>query len=326
LRYWWVNQNKTFKHEYEGGYLWSPKRSKGDRRNPFYEFMLGVQPGDIVFSFAGTVIPAIGVAQSTAYEFPKPIEFGASGKNWERVGWKVAIRYFDMSNIVRPADHMNVLRPLLPEKYSPLQSSGRGKEFYLTTVPASLAQALIGLIGREAKSLVDANQVADRPFEQQDQATQDLDEWEDRVAGQIEEDETLDSTEKQALIKARRGQGRFRKNVRAIESRCRVTGVDRIEHLVASHCKPWRDCETNQERLDGENGLLLTPTMDHLFDRGYISFGGKGELLISPVAHTVSIERMGIEVGTRTNVGSFSEGQRQYLEFHRDEVFLEARR
>ena len=74
--------------------MWSPKRSKGDRRNPFYEFMLGVQPGDIVFSFAGTVIPAIGVAQSTAYEFPKPIEFGASGKNWERVGWKVAIRYF----------------------------------------------------------------------------------------------------------------------------------------------------------------------------------------------------------------------------------------
>ena len=37
----------------------------------------------------------------------------------------------------------------------------------------------------------------------------------------------------------------------------RITQVNRPEHLIASHCKPWRDCESNDERLDGENGLLL---------------------------------------------------------------------
>ena len=42
-------------------------------------------------------------------------------------------------------------------------------------------------------------------------------------------------------------------------------------YLVASHCKPWRDA-TNEERLDDENGLLLTPSVDHLFDRGFIGF------------------------------------------------------
>jgi len=45
-----------------------------------------------------------------------------------------------------------------------------------------------------------------------------------------------------------------------------------MTHLVASHCKPWRD-STNGERLDGENGLLLTQSIDHLFDRGFIVSG-----------------------------------------------------
>lgn len=51
MRYWWVNQNQTFRQEIEGGYLWSPKRNKNGHRNPFYEFMRDVAPGDIVFSF-----------------------------------------------------------------------------------------------------------------------------------------------------------------------------------------------------------------------------------------------------------------------------------
>ncbi|WP_216840954.1 HNH endonuclease signature motif containing protein [Acidobacterium sp. S8] len=56
-----------------------------------------------------------------------------------------------------------------------------------------------------------------------------------------------------------------------IERFCRVTKVENPLHLRASHCKPWRDL-SNEERLNGENGLLLTPTIDHLSDRGFISF------------------------------------------------------
>ena len=64
-------------------------------------------------------------------------------------------------------------------------------------------------------------------------------------------------TEKRQIILARRGQGKFRERVSHIEHACRITGVNRPEHLIASHCKPRRDCESNDERLDGENGLLL---------------------------------------------------------------------
>jgi hypothetical protein len=45
MRYWWVNQNQTFRQEFAGGYLWSPKRNANDVRNPFYETMREVSPG-----------------------------------------------------------------------------------------------------------------------------------------------------------------------------------------------------------------------------------------------------------------------------------------
>jgi hypothetical protein len=41
--------------------------------------------------------------------------------------------------------------------------------------------------------------------------------------------------------------------------------------------------------LNGENGQLLTPTADHLFDRGFISFQDDVDLLISPVLARVHI-------------------------------------
>ena len=94
-------------------------------------------------------------------------------------------------------------------------------------------------------------------------------------------------------------------------------------HLVASHCKPWRD-STNEERLNGENGLLLTPSIDHLFDRGFIGFEDNGRLIISPVAHSPSLERMGIDTTEPVNVGGFTSGQKAFLDFHRNAVLLQA--
>jgi hypothetical protein len=70
--------------------------------------------------------------------------------------------------------------------------------------------------------------------------------------------------------------------------------------------------------------LLLTPSIDHLFDRGFISFENSGRLLISPVAHQISLRKMGVPVGEPLNVGAFTEGQRRYLEYHRESVFLQA--
>jgi putative restriction endonuclease len=110
VRFWWVNQNQTFRHEVAGGYLWPPKRSANGARNHFYETMREVAPGDLIFSFIDTLIPAIGLAQSYCWESPKPLEFGAAGQNWENVGWKVRVGFTRLDHQVRPKDHIEVLR------------------------------------------------------------------------------------------------------------------------------------------------------------------------------------------------------------------------
>src|SRR5690242_16688417 len=159
MRYWWVNQNQTSRHEIAGGYLWSPKRNANGARNPFYESMREVAPGDLVFSFVDTLIPAIGIAQSYCFESPKPEEFGTAGTNWENIGWRVRVAFTRLANRIRPKDHIELLRRLLPDKYSPLRSNGDGLQgIYLTEVPATLAEVLLGLIGREAEPLATAAQ------------------------------------------------------------------------------------------------------------------------------------------------------------------------
>jgi len=61
-----------------------------------------------------------------------------------------------------------------------------------------------------------------------------------------------------------------------------------------------------------------------LFDRGFIGFEDSGRLIISPVAHEPSLQRMGVETRQAVNVGGFTEGQRKFLDFHRDKVLLKA--
>ena len=102
VRYWWVNQNQTYRQEIEGGYLWSPKRNANGARNPFYEFMREVAPGDLVFSFVDTRIAAIETVASYCYENPKPAEFGRVGLNWEPIGWRVRVNLISLLNKVRP--------------------------------------------------------------------------------------------------------------------------------------------------------------------------------------------------------------------------------
>lgn len=323
MRYWWVNQNQTFRHEVPGGYIWSPQRRTDGARNPFYESMREVAPGDLIFSFCDTYIRALGVARSYCYECPKPVEFGAAGMYWDKVGWRVDVLFQERPDPIRPKDHMGVLAPLLPGKYAPLRPNGDGlQSVYLTELPPDFALALATLVGRDAIALAEGLVVRDV---KQELAAEALPPpallWESELVRRIETSPELAETEKEALIMARRGQGVFKARVRTIEHACRITKVDRIEHLRASHCKPWRD-SSNEERLNPENGLLLTPTIDHLFDRGFISFEGNGRVIVSSVAHEESLRKMGVDPVADINVGGFSEGQRKFLEFHREHVLL----
>ena len=129
----------------------------------------------------------------------------------------------------------------------------------------------------------------------------------------------LGKTQTEALVQARVGQGRFRRDVlMAWENRCSVTGCGVEAAIRASHIKPWAS-SNDQERLDAENGLPLIASLDALFDAGLISFSSSGEMLISKR----------IELADRLILGV--EGQKlsrppkhatcKFLEYHRSQFF-----
>jgi putative restriction endonuclease len=306
MRYWWVNQNQTYRAEIRGSFMWSPKQNANGARNQFYENMREVLPGDVVFSFCDTRIKAIGVVTGASQTGPKP-DFGAAGSNWSQEGWFVPVDYCGLTHQIRPKDHAAILRPFLPSKYSPLQESGDGlQSVYLAAVPPALADALIGLIGQpywDAYATVAV--LTSRP----DPVEPDVTIVDAGFAG---------PTFREQVVRARRGQGVFRANVLLREESCRVTRVSEPRHLKASHIKPWRDA-TDAERLDGANGLLLSPHIDHLFDEGYITFSVRQELIIVPEVRDKLLDAWGIDSGVR--VGEFSKEQNAYLDYHRINVF-----
>lgn len=305
VRYWWVSQNKTFNHEVGGGYLWSPQVNNKGTRVAAYDFMTEIEPGDIVFSFAGTYIRAIGIATGRAYESAKPEVFGKSGVVWSDIGWRVPIEFVRLDAPLRPANHMHILEPLLPQKYSPVRPDGVGNQQYLFPVPDEMAQALLTLTGQpdlptvgELTANLDAMSLG-------------YDDQEIIVQAQISD------TDKAQLVLARRGQGVFRHRVRAFEPVCRVTGVAAEHLLIASHIKPWKEA-THQERLDGNNGLFLSPHIDKLFDGGFVSFTHKGRMLVSSQLDPTVLPKWSIEPSR--DYGGFNPLQEHFLEHHRESV------
>lgn len=127
----------------------------------------------------------------------------------------------------------------------------------------------------------------------------------------------LTVTEKQQLIKSRIGQGKFREQLISYWGGCSVTGFDFIEILRASHIKSWKT-SSNSERLDVYNGLLLTPNLDVLFDKGLISFAKSGEILISSRLTGDSIAAIGCSKDMRIEIDRKHE---IYLAHHRENVF-----
>ncbi|HGM7336249.1 TPA: HNH endonuclease [Stenotrophomonas maltophilia] len=112
----------------------------------------------------------------------------------------------------------------------------------------------------------------------------------------------------------------FRERLIGVEKGCRLTGIEDLRFLRASHIKPWAD-STHSERVDGENGLLLAPHADLLFDRGWISFSSNGRLLISNGLPSDVQVRLGLNLDASLRYGAFSPNQLGFLEFHREAVF-----
>lgn len=144
----------------------------------------------------------------------------------------------------------------------------------------------------------------------------------DIVESNIKHDTSLDQTTREQLVRARRGQGIFRKRVLDIEPVCRITGIDKPNLLIASHIKPWRACGTAAERLDGSNGLMMAPHADFLFDRGLLGFEEDGRSMFSSQLTDTDADKLGMHIVQRPPPRPLCDKSRAYLIHHRSNVFI----
>ncbi|MBV9590836.1 MAG: HNH endonuclease [Hyphomicrobiales bacterium] len=327
-RFWWVNHRQTVRQEIEGQYLWSPKTKSDGNRNPFYDNMRRATPGDLVLSYADQLIKDVGRVTEFAFTAPKPSEFGATGANWANIGWLLPVYWVPLKPPVRPKALIETIGPLLPSRYSPIDPiSGAGyQSVYLTEIPEGVLNAVVTMsaVDRERLARGGANQLR---FEVVSELLDDA--VERRIATSLD----IDDTVRNSLIQARRGQGMFRQNVEIIEPACRLTGITNPSLLIASHIKPWRLCQTAEERLDGMNGFMLTPDADHLFDRGFISFEDNGQVLVSPRVDGHDLRRLGFEqlalerfgfaeAPAVWHTGALAAQKLSYMAYHRDQIFI----
>lgn len=308
-RWWWVNHTPTARREIAGGYLWSPRIERGGARSPFYDNMRRAGPGDLILSYAAGRLRHVGRVVDYAVAAEEP----AGGEG--REGWWLAMRWTALQPPVCPREVIGALGPLLPGRYSPIDpATGLGRQkAYLTEIGEAAFAAALGGSRFEAADL----EAVASPAAEPPPASLD-----DAVERAIAADPSLSATQKRQLVVARRGQGVFRDNVRALEPACRVTGVANPWLLIASHIKPWRACASAAERLDGANGLLLAPHVDLLFDRGFISFEDRGGVLVSPRIGGDDLARLGLRGLTARSVRPFADRQARYLDWHRQWVFL----
>lgn len=295
MAYYWVSQNKTFDHEFAGGYLWAPLRDKRGGVPHHWRRMQQVQPGDTIFSYRRQSVPAIAVATTKAYPAPQPTEFRRHG-DWEVDGLRIDVEY-------RPIDRP-ILLSAVPEAVllsmqghqQPLNAVGTGNQGYLFPL-APLA----------------AHYFLDRAGCAGDDPTRDL------LASAIAPTGTDRDTTKQAVIDARRGQGLFRRRVDELWGhRCCATGLDVTSLLRASHIQPWRD-SNNSQRLDPYNGLLLSVGYDLAFDLGFITFDHAGKLILSPQLFEDKAAHIGVRPDTM--LSRIPTRTAKYLEYHQEHIF-----
>lgn len=130
----------------------------------------------------------------------------------------------------------------------------------------------------------------------------------------------ITETEREALGKLRLGQGRFRAQLIARWGGCSVTGCKDTAVLIASHILPWSFCATKNDRLSPDNGLLLTPNLDRLFDRGLISFDERYRIVLSAKLPNATANAMNVHPGLSLVRREFA-GMLPYLEEHRARIF-----
>lgn len=288
--FYWVNQGRTYHIEKKGGYLWAPYEDQNGDKQFHWENMDKLNPEDIVFNYYKGRLLGYSIVKSKAYESPRPTEFNHE-IGWDKEGRLAEVEYFAFQPLQLDQIY-NQISDLLPTKYSPVNKTKKGNQGYLFSISNQLGGVLLNLAG--------------------------IDFHQDTVDNLANNDNLPDSTSRKGLTTNRVGQSDYRRKIlNRWKYQCAVTKSPVVSILVASHILPWREAN-DYERLDVDNGILLSPIYDALFDKNYISFDNNGNIILSKTLDRKEYEILGITGNEK--IDRLTEGNKKYLMTHRKKL------
>lgn len=233
---------------------------------------------------------ALEMEENHALNNSYPAERSSDHANlWLDEGRKADVKYFKANNTKTIAEIYSFTSKIWPSKYSPITGAGdRANQGYLFAVPDDVGDIMLRII--DVPQITNVNPEA----------------------------KPISKTTKEAIIQARVGQGKFRKDlIKRWSGKCVVTSFPVTSLLIASHIQPWA-LSTNEERLDADNGLLLSPNYNSLFDKFLISFSEHGELIKSD---RISWEDLAfLQINPQARLNGLNSSNKKYLKYHLDEM------
>lgn len=305
--YWWVNQRGIyFREEFRLNCIWAPKKNKKGKKNFHWDNLAKVKPGDIVFSYHNKKIVAVSVVKTKAFNSKRPDTFPSrinyperrrrTGQSWSINGRKVLVKYKLLDEPIDIKKILSTIGPHLNYRHSPYSTKyKRGNLGYLFYLKEKAAEIIRQTINN--KSVVSLDQ---------------------KISEVDQEDVQVGPTDKISKMKIRIKQGEFRDKVFNLwKNKCCITNLKEKEPslLIAAHIWPYMHCKDNKEKIDRYNGLPLTPGYDKAFDRGYISFSDKGNIIKSKKISSKELKKLGINLSDK--IKGLKENHKKYLSKHR---------
>ena len=295
MNFYWVNLGESYNEVREHNFLWAPKyyiNEKGTKIiNSGWKHVPEVCEGDVIICNKDRKIIYVAVATKDAYisHRPKSRTFG----RWEKEGYKIEV---DLEILPMPFD-INEVKNEIGEFYNDncdpklITKNNQLSQQYLISLPKSAGAFILDALGDMSLNIQEKINKLSRKKRQT-------------------------KTTRDAIIKSRVGQGRFREDVLGLwNNTCPITKVNQPDLLIASHILSWQ-LSNDEEKLDEYNGFPLSPSVDKLFDRGFISFSNTGEMLISEKISIDTVQKLGVNINTKIN--GLKKENLKYLKRHRE--------